>query len=350
MTKLVQAFFLLLASATDRQLAQMVEYLKQENRILRARLPKRLVVTPSEQRRLVKLARPLGSIINQLIGIVSPRTMRRWLALSPRKPLRYRPGPKGTSTPVKDLVLRLAEENHWGYTRILGELKKLGIRISRTTVINILKQGGFDPGPKQGRGSWAEWLTRHAKTLHACDFFTQKVWSIRGPVDFFVLVFLHVGTRRLHIVGATTNPNTAWVKQQARNYILHCEQAGLELGHLVHDHDTSFSRTFDAIFQSDAVDVRRVGPVAPNLNAYCERVIQTVQQECFDHFTVFGEAHLRWLCSEFEAHYNAERPHQGMGNSPLSGADPPVTDLPSNHRIVSSERLGGLLKSYRRVA
>ncbi|MFL5329347.1 MAG: integrase core domain-containing protein [Gemmataceae bacterium] len=349
MTKLVQAFFLLLASATDRQLAQMVEYLKQENRILRARLPKRLVVTPSEQRRLVKLARPLGSIINQIIGIVSARTMRRWLAQPLAKTVRRKLGRTPTATPVRQLVLRLAEENQWGYTRILGELKKLGIRISRTTVINILKQGGFDPGPKQGRGSWADWLTRHAKTLHACDFFTQKVWTLRGPVDFFVLVFLHIGTRRLRIVGATANPNTAWVTQQARNYTLHCEQVGLEVGHLVHDHDTSFSRAFDAIFQSEGVDVRRLGPVAPNLNAYCERVIQTVQQECFDHFTVFGEAHLRWLCTEFEAYYNQDRPHQALGNRPLSGLDPPTTTLKVDTSVFSAERLGGLLKSYRRA-
>jgi putative transposase len=299
---------------------------------------------------LVKLARPLGSIINQIIGIVSPRTMRRWLAEPPVNTTRRKLGRRPIATPVRELVLRLAEENQWGYTRILGELKKLGIRISRTTVINILKQGGFDPGPKQGRGSWADWLARHAKTLHACDFFTQKVWSLRGPVDFFVLVFLHIGTRRLHIVGATANPNTAWVTQQARNYILHCEQTGLKLGHLVHDHDTSFPKAFDAIFQSEEVDVRRVGPVAPNLNAYCERVIQTVQQECLDHFTVFGEEHLRWLCTEFEAHYNRERPHQTLGNSPLSGGVPPTEALGMADSIVGAERLGGLIKSYSRVA
>ena len=112
----------------------------------------------------------------------------------------------------------MARETGWGYTRILGELKKLGIRsVSRSTVRNILREGGFDPGPKRGEGSWSEFLQRHAATLWACDFFSTKVWTLRGRVDVFVLFFIHIASRRVHIAGMTAHPDRAWMKQQARN-------------------------------------------------------------------------------------------------------------------------------------
>jgi putative transposase len=158
MKTLFQSLLLLLARATDRQLARHVQFLKTENGILRARLPERLQVTPQERQRLLKFGKPLGTAIKDLISIVSPRTFLRWLqgeeqaqkkpASSPQKPGRPR-----TEQEIRDLVLKLARENGWGYTRILGELKKLGVRtISRSTVVNILKSEGIDPGPKRGEG------------------------------------------------------------------------------------------------------------------------------------------------------------------------------------------------------
>jgi putative transposase len=112
----------------------------------------------------------------------------------------------------------LARENGWGYTRILGELKKLGVRkICCSTVINILKEHGLDTGPKRGEGSWNEFLSRHVQALWACDFFSKRVWTAFGFVELFVLVFIQVGTRRVHIAGITANPDTEWMKRQAKN-------------------------------------------------------------------------------------------------------------------------------------
>jgi hypothetical protein len=150
MKAVFQSFLLMLATATDRALAQQVQFLKIENQILRVKLPKRITVTPQERQRLIKYGRPFGAAIKQLIGIVSPRTFLRWLgAEQSSAPKPGKPGRPRTEVEVRDLVLRLARETGWGYTRILGELKKLGVRaICRSTVINILKEHGPDPGPR----------------------------------------------------------------------------------------------------------------------------------------------------------------------------------------------------------
>jgi putative transposase len=221
--RLLQPLFALFASATDSQLAKVVEYLKAENRILRDRLPKRLTVTSRERNRLVKLGSKLGSAIRDLITIVTPRAFARWVAAgrggtsTARKPAR-RPGRPRTPEDIRKLVLKLASENGWGYARVLGELKKLGIRsVSKTTVANILRRAGLDPGPKRSAGTWDEFVRRHASTLWACDFLSVRSATLRGFVDLFLIFFLHVGTRRVIASGVTANPDAAWVAQQARN-------------------------------------------------------------------------------------------------------------------------------------
>lgn len=121
--------------------------------------------------------------------------------------------------------------------------------------------------------------------------------------------------------------------------------------HLLRDYDSKFVPDFDAILQSEGVQVRKVGPRAPNMNAVAERFVQTVKSECLDHFVFFGEAHLRHVLTELERDYNEARPHQGIGNVPIAG--PPLlapADGPGHGEVVCEERLGGLLKHYRRSA
>jgi putative transposase len=335
----------------------MVEYLKAENRVLRERLPARLTVTPRERTRLVKLGRPLGAAINDLITIVTPRTFARWVrgTTTPTrpKPGTRKPGRPRTADDIRELILRLARESGWGYSRVLGELKKLGIHaVSRTTVANILREAGLDPGPKRGEGTWEEFFTRQAATLWACDFLSVKSWTTSGLVDLYILFFLHVGSRRAFVAGITAHPDAAWVTQQARNASMVMADWGLPATHLLLDHDTKFASGFDAVFEAEGVLVKRVGPRAPNLNAYAERWVQTLKQECLHHFVILGEKHLRHLVSEFVAHYNEERPHQAKGNVPLPEADedePRLLQFPSGE-VRCRERLGGLLKHYYRDA
>jgi hypothetical protein len=145
-------------------------------------------------------------------------------------------------------------------------------------------------------------------------------------VDLHILFFIHVGTRRVIVSGVTANPDSAWVTQQARNAAMEMADLGLPARFLLRDHDAKFAGGFDAVFGAEGAEVKRVGPVAPNLNAYAERFAQTLRRECLDHFLILGEGHLRHIVGEFVEHYNGERPHQARGNVPLPGAG---TDLPN---------------------
>lgn len=240
----------------------------------------------------------------------------------------------------------------WGYTRILGELRKLGIRnISRQTVKNILKEHGLDPGPKRGVGTWDEFLKIHASTLWACDFFSKRVWTWKGPVDLYLLVFLHLGSRKAWVSSATAHPDSTWVAQQARNFGMDVADGSEEATLVLHDADTKFTEQFRGILKSGGITPKQVTPVSPNLNAYVERFIQTIQQECLDHFVVIGEEHLNHIVGEFLRYYHEERPHQGIGNVPLKTGQAALDDqLSCASRVGCQSRLGGLLKHYHRAA
>jgi len=353
MARFFHPFLLLLANATHRDMVAQIQYLKAENAILRSKLPKRITVTPVERARLVKLGSKVRKFIGELITIVSPRTFLRWVAESKKetkasdKPKR-KPGRPRTPQEISELILRLARENHWGYTRILGELKKLGIKnVSKSTVRNILKAAGLEPGPDRGEGSWDQFVRMHAESLWACDFLSKKIWTIRGLVDYFVIIWINVKSREVIVSTATAAPDSAWVTQQARNFLHDASERGKEVGHLIHDWDTKFPAQFDAILESQGAEIHRLGPVKPNLNAYAERVIQSIQQECLDHFVVLGEKHLNHLVSEYIEHYNTERPHRALEKPPLS-ADP--QEATTNGHVVCKERLGGLLRHYHRAA
>jgi len=306
MKLLFHSFLVLLAKATDRQLAGHIQFLKVENEIPRSKLPKRIRVTPAERKRLLKFGTNLGKAIYHLISIVSPRTFLRWLKSGTQVTKRNRLGRPRTDQQIRTLVIRLASENAWGYTRILGELKKLGIsNVSRSTIVNILRENGFDPGPKRGRATWSEFVKRHAQTLWACDFLQKKIWTLGGFVDYFALFFIHVGSRRVYLAGTTAQPDHAWVSQQARNVAMLFQDEPTNPKFLLRDYDSKFSRDFDDILNAQGAEVIKVGPRAPNLNPHIERFLQTLQVECLDHFIIFGEEHLRYLVTEFLEFYDA---------------------------------------------
>ena len=252
---------------------------------------------------------------------------------------------------IRELILKLARETGWGYTRILGELKKLGVRsVARSTVVNILRENGLDPGPKRGEGTWDEFVRRHAQTLWACDFFSKKVWTLKGLVECFIFFVIHYGSRRVHVVGMTPHPDRPWIAQQTRNLSMYFAEQPERPKFLIRDNDGKFSPEFDQILRVDDLAVTRLTPLSPNLNAVAERWVQSVKQEMLDHFVVFGETHLRLLLREYEAYFNELRPHQSQGNVPPAGdSSPPIAPLPVED-VLCEERLGGLLKHYYKAA
>jgi putative transposase len=359
MGRILHPLLALLASVTRQELARQVAYLKEENRILRARLPQKLVATDQEKRRLLRCGRKLGLQLKELISIVSYQSFRRWVreaeeahaAKKPATPKR-KPGRPRTPDDIRELVLKLARENSWGYTRILGELRKLGIKsISRQTVKVILKENNIDPGPKRGKGTWDEFLKIHADTLWQCDFVSKPMWTMKGLVDLYFVVFLHLGTRRCWISPCTLSPDSAWVSQQAKNFLMDAEDLELAPKYVMRDNDTKFTAQFDEVFKTSGVEVKRTVPFSPNLRAHVERFIQSLKQECLDKFVIVAERHLNYVNREWRLHYNRERPHEARGHLPPGFEKPPETnDAIRPNEVVSSSRLGGLLNSYSRRA
>lgn len=341
----------LIAHSDRSQLVAQVQYLKAENEVLRARVKGKVIVTPTERRRLLRFGRKVGPALKGLISVVTYRTFQRWVAEA-KKPKAERRAKRNPGRPrkpeeVRKLVVRIATEMGCGYAKVLGELKKLGVRkICKSTVRNIMLEAGLDPGPDRGEGSWYQFLQMHADTLWACDFISKKVWTLGGLVDYFVLFFIHLETRQVIAYSATVQPDGEWVAQQARNFIQDAEAQGLAVGHVIHDWDTKFTEWFDDILETEGAEIHRVGPAKPNLNAYAERFAQTIQVECLDHFIVLGERHLNHLVHEFIEHYNTERPHMVIGRVPGQRGDP----RPSNAPVRCATRLGGLLRHYYRSA
>jgi len=352
MPNLVQALLLLLAAATEKELARQVQYLKAENRILRDKLPKRITITLQERARLVKYGKPLGAAINQLITIVVPETFARWVreAKQKRSNNSKRGRPKKRPA-LRRLILKIARDTDWGYTRVLGEVRKLTTqKISRQSVAKIMREAGLDPGPKRGEKTWDEFIKIHGATLWQCDFLSKKSWTLNGLRGLYLLVFLNVGTRRVYVAPATAHPNQEWVIEQTKAFVEHACREELSVELVFHDADSKFGAAFDESLTVNGVQPRRLQPRSPNLNAFVERWIQSVQVECLDHFMVFGEAHLNHLVAEYVAHFETERPHQGLDNRLIIARNAPSNDVPSLGNLNCRERLGGLLRHYERRA
>ena len=227
--------------------------------------------------------------------------------------------------------------------------------MSKNTVKRILREHGLEPGPKRGAGTWDEFLKRQAVSLWQCDFFEQRVFTMHGIRSAFVLVFLHVKSRQVVISPATLHPNESWVVDQATSFVKEARSRGLRVRHMMHDRDSKFTATFTAALKRQRIRSTRTGFCAPNLNAFVERFIQSIRQECLDHFVILGTQHLDHLCREYAAHYHQERPHQSLDNEPIIQAwvrrqPRESVALPRLTEIRCRSRLGGLLKSYWRKA
>ncbi len=340
-----QEFLLFLGHIVHSHLMHQIDYLKAENQILRSKAGKRVLLNPSEKRKILKYGLPLGGNIRYFIGIVSYSTFRRWVnGIDAAKKITPKVGrPKKSTKEIRELVVKLARENNWGYTKILGELKKLRINcLSRNTVRNILKENGLDPAPKRGEDSWDAFVKRHFKTLWACDFFTKTCWTALGPKTIYALFFINVHTRKVHIAGMTKNPTREWVNTQAKNlsFLFETNEKSEKL--LIRDGDGKFSKEFDDIFNSFGVKAKKIPYKSPNLNPYAESWVSLIKRECLDYFFVFGEKHFKYLVKEYVKYYNTVRPHTGLKNMPLN------FKTNKTGRIKCDSRLGGVIRHYYR--
>ena len=339
----------------DQELLARNEYLATENRILKAQLTGRLKLSDAERGALGEIGHRLGrKALADVATIARPDTILGWYRkLVARKfdgsKARRGPGRPRIRREVEQLIIRMASENRtWGYDRIAGALANLGYEISDQTVGNVLRRHGLPPAPERKRTTtWAAFIRTHLALLAGTDFFTAEVLTLRGLVTYYVLFIIHLESRRVYVAGITVHPDEAWMKQIARNVTMDNCGALRDCRYLLHDRDTKFTRSFRTIIASGRVEPLALPARSPNLNAYAERWVRSVKEECLSKVILFGERSLRRALSNYLDHFHAERNHQGKGNVLLF---PRKCDRQREGPVRCRERLGGLLRYYHREA
>jgi transposase InsO family protein len=279
---------------------------------------------------------------------VTPRTLLRWHAHLVKRRWTYpsRTGRPPTRPTIRALVLRMASENPtWGYRRIAGEIAGLGRKVSPATVWAILKKAGIDPAPRRGDLTWAQFLRTQASGILAADFFHVETITLARLYCFAVVEH---ASRRVHVLGVTTNPTSEWAAQQARNLMLDLGDRIGDFRFLIRDRDRKFTAIFDEVFKTEGIRIVLTAPQAPRMNAIMERWIGSVRRELLDRTLIMSERHLIKVLAEYEAHFNEHRPHRALNQaSPLHALPDPVD---ANIKAIRRDRLGGLLHEYAQVA
>ena len=180
------------------------------------------------------------------------------------------------------------------------------------------------------------------------------IWAVAVLLKrLYVLVFIEHGTRRMHLGGVTANPTGEWTVQQARNLAIGLGERLQDLKFVIRDRGSNFTQSFDAVFQANGTRILRTAVQAPRMNATCERLVGTLRRELLDRVLILGEQHLRGILTEYQAHYNAARPHQGIAQRvpDTGGAAPPSAMIdPDIERIRRKPVLSGLINEYMHAA
>jgi transposase InsO family protein len=343
----------MIAGWLQRHQQQVIAYLQEENRVLKAQLGgRRLRLTDTERRRLAALAHPLGrQRLKGMATITTPDTLLRWYKrLIAQKfdgsQQRRQLGRPRVAEEVEQLVVRIATENPtWGYRRIQGALANLGHQIDKLTVRNILRRHHLEPAPqrRQGGRSWAQFLKLHWEVLAATDFFTVEVATWHGLVTYYVLVVMELATRRVQVAGITPHPTAAFMQQCARQLTDPFDGFLLGKRYLLHDRDTKFTQAFDGLLKASGVEPVVLPPQSPNLNAYCERFVRSIKEEALRQMVMLGDCSLSYVIQQYLAHYHTERDHQGLDNRLIT---PEEGGSCQTGLVVRRDRLGGLLSYY----
>ncbi|MGH2674329.1 MAG: integrase core domain-containing protein [Actinomycetota bacterium] len=283
--------------------------------------------------------------------LITPQTLLRWHRELVRRKWTYRRGRVGRppmDPGLREIVLQLARENpRWGYVRIQGELRKLGIHMGATTIRRLLRAGGVGPAPRRRGPTWSEFLRAQAEGILATDFFTVETLRLK---TLYVLFFIELSTRRVHVAGVTAHPDSAWVTQQARNQAIGAADGMEPARFLIHDRDAKYSGPFDEVFRTEGTEVIRSPVRAPRANAFAERWVRTVRTECLDWILVRGRRHLERVLRAYASHYNAGRPHRGLRLATPERSEPAPCRPVNPTQLRRRDILGGLIHEYDRAA
>jgi putative transposase len=336
-----------------------IRFLKLQVELLKERLPgNRVVLDPDDRRRLMKVGAELDHKVEHTLDIVSIKTYRRWqredrVGREPGKVGR----PRLTQS-VRELILRLARENiGWGVRRIVGELKKLALRPSRSSVRRVLVEEKILPdpdrhAPKGVQTPWRSFIAMHMNVMVACDFFCKTLWTPLGRQVAYVLTFIHLESRKVFVSPATLNPTDEWMRQQARNVDIWAQEEGINLRFLIHDRDAKYSHAFDEHFHRDNGGVVLTPYQTPVANSFAESWIGSLKRECLNLFLCFSLRQLDHIVQTYATFYNRFRPHQGLGNRLVDTQEAQAPQLAqAEASLVRCRRwLGGMLNHYYRPA
>ena len=338
------------AEAKDAELL----VLRHENAVLR-RNAGRILYEPSDRAWFAALAPFIPRRQRAGIFPVTPATLLAWhrklIARKYDTSTRRRPGRPPAVRDIARVAVRLARENPlWGYRRIHGELTKLGVTAAPSTVYEILRAAGIDPAPRRSGPTWRQFLQAQAAGIVAVDFLHVDTVLLRR---LYVLIFIEHGTRRMHLGGVTAHPTGDWTVQQARNLALTLDERFGAIKFLIRDRGSNFTASFDAVFEATGARILRSAVQAPRMNAICERLVGTLRREILDRVLILGEAHLRAVLTDYQAHYNTARPHQGIAQC-VPDDEPDVhpatvTDI-GTRQIRRKPVLNGLINEYVRAA
>ncbi|MEV1019692.1 integrase core domain-containing protein [Streptomyces sp. NPDC050264] len=322
--------------------------LRHEVAVLRRRTP-RPGLTWADRALVPALTRRLPAWLRHH-RLVTPSTLLTWHRRLVKRKWRQpaaKPGRPPIPAELQTLILRLARDNpSWGYTRIQGELRRLGHRVGASTIRRLLRNAGLPPAPRRtDEQTWRQFLHHQAEGLLACDVFHVDTITLRRVYVFFVM---EVYTRTVHMLGVTTHPTGPWVTQQARNLPLILGEDAGRFKYLIRDRDAKFTAAFDAVFTANDTRIVKTAPQTPRMNAYAERFVRTVRTEGTDRILIYNEQHLRRVLDRYTAHYNSGRAHRALDlRAPAD--DPNVLPFPAHH-IHRRKILGGLLNEYQSTA
>jgi putative transposase len=341
---------------SEREKEIEILLLRHQLRVLERQVA-RPALTPADRALLAAFSRLLPRQAWKRSLLVTPGTLLRWHRELVARRWTYphrRPGRPATAAEIRELVVRLARENPaWGYRRIQGELVGLGIKLAASTVWTILKEAGIEPSPRRQEPSWAEFLRAQAASILECDFLTVDTLFFRR---FYVLFFIELATRRVHIAGITTNPDGGWVTQQARNLLMQLDDDGIcRPRFVVRDRDSKFTCEFDEVFRSEGIRVIKAPVRAPKARAHAERWVGSVRRECLDRLLILGRRHLEHVLAIYTGHYNEHRPHRALAQRPplieLSPREEQsICDVIDLDQVRRRDLLGGLINEYQLAA
>ena len=307
----------------------------------------------SDRKRLASKARTLNTHLLQLTETTwSPDTLMNWYRkLIAEKYDSTGPGQKKRGRRVLDeetiaLVVKIGKDNpNWGYLRIANYIKYLGHKISFMTIKRILTDHGIYPREDDRKNSdWSKFFDAHTNVLAACDFATYELLTPNGLVREHILFFEDITTREVWLGGIRHEPDANWSTQVARNQTDAFDGKLNGMKYLIHDRDPLFLGKFTDILKSAGCKTKLIPPRMPEYNGHIESFIKTIKTECLDRLILTSEAQLRYVVKEFLEYYNHERPHSGIGGKMIN---PWPQD--EDGEVTEFSRLGGLLKSYRRV-